>query len=84
MVLALAAGAAVAVIAYPILRRRHARAEEDEEADDEVTDDPREDLLRQIAALDDEFDAGALTEAEYKQQRAALKSQLTELDHAGE
>jgi hypothetical protein len=84
VVLALAAGAAVAVIAYPILRRRHARAEEDEEADDEVTDDPREDLLRQIAALDDEFDAGALTEAEYKQQRAALKSQLTELDNTGE
>lgn len=87
VVLALAAGAAVTVIAYLFLRRRHARADEEEgededEEEEEASDDPRANLLRQIAALDDEFDAGALTESEYKKQRAALKSQLTELDNA--
>lgn len=86
VILALAAGAAVAIIAYPLLRRRHARDDEGDEGEEEDARDeaaaPRENLLRQIAALDDEFDAGALTEADYKKQRAALKAQLTELDQA--
>jgi hypothetical protein len=82
VVLALAAGAAGAVIAYPILRKRRQRAEEDL-ADEEVADaadDPRENLMQQIADLDDEFEAGEITEAEYKKERAALKAQLAELN----
>jgi hypothetical protein len=81
IVLALAAGAAVAVIAYPILRKRHQRDEDDFEDEDaaETPDDPRENLMQQIADLDDAFEAGDITEAEYKKQRAALKAQLAEL-----
>ncbi|MBM3129550.1 MAG: hypothetical protein FJ009_13105 [Chloroflexi bacterium] len=80
IVLALAAGAAVAVIAYPILRKRHQRDDDDFEDEAETaSDDPRENLMQQIADLDDAFEAGDITEAEYKKQRAALKTQLAEL-----
>ncbi|MCI0478501.1 MAG: hypothetical protein L0Y55_19850 [Anaerolineales bacterium] len=81
VVLALAAGAAAVVIAYPILRKRRAHAQEDFEEDEEdAVDDPREDLMQQIADLDDAFEAGEIVEAEYKEKRAALKAQLAEIN----
>lgn len=82
VVLALAAGAAAVVIAYPILRKRRTRAQEDLEEDEEenAVDDPREDLMQQIADLDDAFEAGEIVEAEYKEKRAALKAQLAEIN----
>lgn len=77
VLIALAAGVLAALIAYPLLRKRHhIEAEEDEEDD---TRDARTELLKQIAALDDAFEAGEIGEAEYKAQRAALKSRAKEM-----
>lgn len=75
IVLGFAAVAAVGLLAYPLLRRRQAahivRAEINSE---------RMELLQDIADLDDDFEAGKLTDAEYKEQRAQLKAKLLELD----
>ncbi len=74
IVLGVAAVAAIGLLAYPIVRRRAARAAARSESNS------RMDLLQDIADLDDEFEAGKITEAEYKEERAALKAKLLELD----
>lgn len=75
VVLGAAAIAAVALLAIPIVRRRQAAQMARAEMQSE-----RMDLLQEIADLDDEFEAGKITEAEYKEQRAALKAKLLELE----
>jgi hypothetical protein len=75
VILGAAIVAAIALLVYPILRRRVAGAE-----DEEDEEDPREDLLQEIADLDDAFEAGKISEAEYKEKRAALKAELVEMD----
>ena len=68
VVLGAAGAAAIALLVYPILRRRRQGPEEEEETEE----DPRQDLLQEIAELDDAFEAGDISESEYKDQRAAL------------
>ncbi len=77
VILGAAIVAAVALLVFPMLRRRAASAED---ADDAEQDESHEDLLQDIADLDDAFEAGKIDEAEYKEQRAALKAQLAEID----
>jgi hypothetical protein len=77
VILGAAIVAAIALLVYPMLRRRTA-SEEDEE--DEEENDARADLMQEIADLDDAFEAGKIGEAEYKEQRAALKAELAEMD----
>ncbi len=79
VLLALAAGVAATLIAYPLVRRHRQRSEEDAEALDEEEHDERTKLLQQIAALDDAFEAGEISEMEYKSRRAALKNQVREM-----
>lgn len=79
VLIALAAGVLATLIAYPLLRKRHhLKAEEDEDEEDAPLD-ARTELLKQIAALDDAFEAGAIGEAEYKAQRATLKTRAKEM-----
>lgn len=73
-VLGFAIVAAVVLLALPMLRRRQAAQIVAEEIKNE-----RMELLQDIADLDDEFEAGKITEEEYKQERAALKAKLLEL-----
>lgn len=73
-VLGFAIVAAVILLALPMLRRRQAAQIVAEEMKNE-----RLELLQDIADLDDEFEAGKITEEEYKQERAALKAKLLEL-----
>ncbi len=40
----------------------------------------RMELLQDIADLDDDFEAGKITQEEYKKERAELKAKLLELD----
>jgi 5-hydroxyisourate hydrolase-like protein (transthyretin family) len=78
--IALAAGVLATLIAYPLLRRRRQVMEEEEDADgDEEETDARTELLKQIAALDDAFEAGEIAETEYKAKRAALKARAKEM-----
>ena len=76
--------AGLALIGYPLLKRRQDQMAEDE-ADQEETPEPvtpdqaRMELLQQIADLDDEFEAGKITETEYKKRRAAVKAKLVEM-----
>ncbi len=79
VLLALVAGVAATLITYSLLRKRHPRVEEEEEDEDVETHDARTELLKQIAALDDAFEAGEIDEAEYKSRRAALKTQVREM-----
>lgn len=80
VLIALMAGVLATLIAYPLVRKRHRYAESVEEADEEdETRDARTELLKQIAALDDAFEAGEIGEAEYKTKRAALKTQVREM-----
>lgn len=79
VLIALAAGVLAALIAYPLLRKRHHIAAEEDEDEEDDTRDARTELLKQIAALDDAFEAGEIGEAEYKVQRAALKSRAKEM-----
>ena len=76
VVLGAAGAAAIALLVYPILRRRRQGPEEEEETEE----DPRQDLLQEIAELDDAFEAGDISESEYKDQRAALKAKLAEME----
>jgi hypothetical protein len=79
VVLGVAALAALALLLYPVLRRRQERA-----APVESTADERMELLQAMADLDDEFEAGKISEAEYKEERARLKAELLELPSRGE
>jgi len=71
---------AVAIVAFVWLRQQRAAAavveEQVEDADAEVRQD---ELLSEIAALDDDFEAGRIQEQVYREQRAALKAELKEL-----
>jgi hypothetical protein len=71
-VLGLAAVAAILLIAYPLIRRRANRVAV-------AATNRRMDLLQQIADLDDDFEAGKVSEATYKEERARLKAKLQEL-----
>lgn len=73
-VLGFAIVAAVILLALPMLRRRQAAHVVAEELKNE-----RMELLQDIADLDDDFEAGKITEDEYTQERAALKAKLLEL-----
>ncbi|MCX7838918.1 MAG: carboxypeptidase-like regulatory domain-containing protein [Anaerolineae bacterium] len=79
VLIALAAGVLATLIAYPLLRRRHRIEETEDEDDEDEESDARTGLLKQIAALDDAFEAGEIGEAEYKAKRAALKTQVREM-----
>ena len=74
VILGAAIVAAIALLVFPLLRRRAANAEEQDE------DDARKEILQEIADLDDAFEAGKISEAEYKEKRAALKAELAEMD----
>ena len=76
VILGAAIVAAIALLVFPLLRRRAAGAAD--EAEDE--DDARQDLMQEIADLDDAFEAGKISEAEYKEKRAARKAELAEMD----
>ncbi len=52
-------------------RRRHAAAPAEQDA--------RVEILQEIADLDDAFEAGKISETEYREQRTALKAELAEL-----
>ncbi len=41
---------------------------------------PRDEILEEIVALDDDFEAGKIAEEEYRAERAELKAELKELD----
>jgi len=71
-VLGLAAVAAILLIAYPLLRRRANQVAV-------ASTNRRMDLLQSIADLDDDFEAGKVTESTYKEERARLKAKLAEL-----
>lgn len=58
-------------VAYPVLRRRRGAVAKPEAGGDEW-----DDLIDAIAALDDDFDAGKVGEAEYHRRRARLKARL--------
>lgn len=77
VVLGIATLAAVALLAYPIIRRRRALAAEEEEP--VAGSGRRIELLQAMADLDDEFEAQKITEAEYRERRAQLKAELLEL-----
>lgn len=71
-VLGIAAVAAILLIAYPLLRRRANRA-----ADAALS--RREQLLQDIADLDDDFAAGKVSEATHTEERARLLSKVKAL-----
>jgi len=75
VVLGFALVAAVALLAIPLVRRRRAAQIVAAELKHE-----RMDLLQAIADLDDEFEAGKMTEEAYKAERARLKAHLLELE----
>ncbi len=75
VVLGFALVAAVALLAIPLVRRRQAAQMVAAELKNE-----RLELLQDIADLDDEFEAGKLSEEDYKAERARLKAQLLELE----
>ncbi len=77
-VLVIAALAAVGLLLYPVLRRRQARAAA------VPAENRRMELLQAMADLDDEFEAGRLSEQDYKNERARLKAELLELGPRGE
>ena len=71
-VLGLAAVAAILLIAYPLIRRRANRVAV-------TSTNRRMELLQEIADLDDDFEAGKVTESTYKEERVRLKAKLSEL-----
>ncbi len=79
-VLAIAALAAIGLLLYPVLRRRRAQPA----AVEPSTADRRMELLQAMADLDDDFEAGKISEAEYKEERARLKAELLEQTPRGE
>jgi hypothetical protein len=71
---------AAGVVAFVWLRQQRAASElAEEEGEVEDVEGRQEELLDSIAALDDDFEAGRMSEADYRSQRAALKAELTEL-----
>ena len=69
--------AAAGIVAFVWLRQQRATAEvEDQEVDVYAR---REELLDAMAALDDDFEAGQMPEADYRRQRQELKAELVEL-----
>ena len=78
VVLGAAVVMAIALLVYPMVRRRMTSAEDEDAARDE--NDPRQNLLQDIADLDDAFEAGEMGEAEYKEKRDALKAKLAEME----
>ncbi|MDE3087759.1 MAG: hypothetical protein KGJ80_00030 [Chloroflexota bacterium] len=77
-VLGAATIAAIALLAYPLLRRRTARAV----VEPVTASGRRQTLLQSIADLDDDFEAGKVSESTYKEERERLKSKLVELGDA--
>jgi mono/diheme cytochrome c family protein len=70
------AAVGVALIAAGLLWFRPKREAPELEESPPTTDPEREGLLRAIARLDDDFEAGRLPEAEYRERREALKRSL--------
>jgi mono/diheme cytochrome c family protein len=70
------AAVGLALIAAGLLWFRPKREAPEPEESPPPTDPEREGLLRAIARLDDDFEAGRLPEAEYREQREALKRSL--------
>ena len=71
-VLGLAAVAALLLIAYPLIRRRANRVAV-------ASTNRRMELLQDIADLDDDFEAGKVSESTYKEERVRLKAKLSEM-----
>jgi cytochrome c-type biogenesis protein CcmI len=71
---------AVGIVAFVWLRQQREAVEE--EAEDPEAQ--REELLDAIAELDDDFEAGRVAEADYRQQRTEFKAELVELMKADE
>jgi uncharacterized protein HemX len=69
--------AAAGIVAFVWLRQQRTPAETEEEAVDVYT--RREELLDAMAALDDDFEAGQIPEADYRRQRQELKAELVDL-----
>ena len=78
-VLGAAAIAAIALIAYPLLRRR-SNPKSLEAEPMSVAPSRRELLLQSIADLDDDHEAGKVTDATYQEERARLKAKLADLE----
>ncbi|MCL4489158.1 MAG: hypothetical protein M1570_13660 [Chloroflexi bacterium] len=78
VMLGVAALAAIGLLAYPLLRRRRARA-----VPVGAVDARRLDLLQEMADLDDAFEEHKISETDYRARRAATKARLLALqeDH---
>jgi hypothetical protein len=71
---------AAGIVAFVWLRQQRVASElAEEEVEVEDVEARQDELLDSIAALDDDFGAGRVGEADYRSQRAALKAELTEL-----
>jgi hypothetical protein len=82
-VLGAAAIAAIGLIVYPLTQRRsHARPVESEPV--AVSVSKRELLLQSIADLDDDHEAGKVSDATYTEERARLKAKLADLEPKSE
>lgn len=68
---------AAGIVAFVWLRQQRAAVEPEEEGVDVYA--RREELLDAMAALDDDFEAGQIPEADYRRQRQELKAELVEL-----
>ncbi len=83
-VLVVAALAGIGLLLYPVLRRRREQAAALPAPAAEAAPDRRMELLQSMADLDDDFEAGKISEADYKQERARLKAELLEQTPRGE
>ena len=82
-VLGAAAIAAIGLIVYPLTQRRsHTRAVETEPVAMPMS--KRELLLQSIADLDDDHEAGKVSDATYTEERARLKAKLADLEPKSE
>ena len=71
---------AVAIVAFVWLRQQRVEAEVvEEEVEDADAEARQDELLSEMAALDDDLEAGRIQEKDYREQRAALKAELKEL-----
>lgn len=76
-------------LAYPLIRRRK-RTDEIEgyewevETEEESPEEERTSLLMAMAELDDQLDAGEISEEEHDKKRRALKEKVIEVTRAGE
>jgi hypothetical protein len=78
------AAVGVALIAAGLLWFRPKREVPEPEESPPPTDPEREGLLRAIARLDDDFEAGRLPEADYRERREALKRSLLAISGEGD